>query len=128
MIRVGISMISVLAVSSAVAVPVAWGASLGSQDLRTPDARDAVSAPVPSGAVARSVDLRSPDARDAAAGRPAGGSTVVDVIRIPAPAAGFDWGDAAIGAGAAGGLVLVGFGSTRAVSRRRRHVSRPALG
>jgi hypothetical protein len=118
MIRAGMSLISVLAVSLIVAAPVALG-----QDLRSPDARDAAAAPTST--VARGSDLRSPDTRDIAAGRSTGASTVVEIVRTPSGrAVGFAWGDAAVGAGIAGGLMLVGLGATLAVSRRRRQAFR----
>jgi hypothetical protein len=68
-------------------------------------------------------DLRSPDTRDIAAGR--GPSTVfappARVVRVSA-SDGLDWGDAAIGAGTAIALTLVGGGAALAASRRRVHV------
>jgi len=118
MLHVAKSSIAILAVASAIAAP---GASARpTQDLRSPDARDAATAPV------ATTDLRSPDARDAAAGRTTAGSPVVDIVRTPTQPPGFDWRDAAIGGAVVGGLVLVGAGSSAAVSRRRRTaVSRP---
>jgi len=88
------------------------------QDLRSADARDA--APVAHPRIAQ--DLRSPDARDA--GRPQGTFNVpeVTVVRVPesatAATGGMDWGDAAIGAGFAVALGLIGVGGTLAVVRR----------
>src|ERR1700750_1182133 len=72
-----------------------------SQDLRSPDARDIASrfsAPSPA------TDLRSPDARDAAIGRGTAGAPAVTVVRLPLGVAaddGIDWTDAGIGAGLA---------------------------
>jgi hypothetical protein len=74
--------------------------ALAAQDLRSPDARDAARQ-------ATVQDLRSPDARDAAA----------RIVQVSP--GGFDWGDAAIGAGGALGLILVLSGGTFAVARRR---------
>ena len=88
------------------------------QDLRSPDARDAKTEPVTQ--VAQ--DLRSPDARDA--GRPPAQAPTPVVDIREAPGSGFDWGDAGIGAAGllamlsiAGGLALM------VTSRRRRRGS-----
>jgi hypothetical protein len=62
------------------------------------------------------VDKRSPDAIDAADSRPV---TVQPVIRRVSASGGMDWGDAAIGAGATLGLVLLATGGALTVSRRR---------
>jgi hypothetical protein len=65
-------------------------------------------------------DLRTIDARDAA-DAPGGAVTRV-TAPVTAPAAtsnGFEWDDAAIGAGSALGLVLMLAGGAAAVSRRR---------
>jgi hypothetical protein len=66
------------------------------------------------------VDLRSPDTRDAAQGRQIVASTPVALPGIRhSSATGFDWGDAAIGAGGAMGAVLLCLGGTVALTRRR---------
>jgi len=62
------------------------------------------------------VDKRTPDAKDAADPRPV---VVQPVIRTVSAADGMDWRDAAIGAGAALGLVLLATGGALTVSRRR---------
>jgi uncharacterized iron-regulated membrane protein len=62
------------------------------------------------------VDKRSPDAIDAADPRPV---TVQPVIRQVSASGGMDWGDAAIGAGATLGIVLLATGGALTVSRRR---------
>lgn len=62
------------------------------------------------------VDKRSPDAQDAADPRPV---TVQPVIRRVTATDGMDWLDAAIGAGAAIGLVLLAAGGVLTVSRWR---------
>jgi hypothetical protein len=90
--------------------------AMASQDLRSPDARDAATSAAPS------VDLRSPDARDAAEGRSAADAPSVMVVRIPQPShagGGMDWGDA--GLGASGALIVLALtaGGTVAVQRRR---------
>jgi hypothetical protein len=89
-----------------------------SQDLRSPDTRDAAE-----GRTTASVwpalpqDLRSPDAQDAADGR--------GTAFAPAPAitvtrtAGFKWGDAAIGAGGATGVVAITLAGGIALRHRR---------
>ena len=83
------------------------------QDLRSPDARDAKTEPVTQ--VAQ--DLRSPDARDA--GRPAQVPTPVVDIR-DAPASGFDWGDAGIGAAGLLAMLSIAGGLALMVTTRRR--------
>src|SRR4051812_5200753 len=86
------------------------------QDLRSPDTRDA--------AVATQVrqDLRSPDARGAAEGRGTFSAPEVTVVKLhqpsPSVAGGVDWGDAGIGAGIMVALML-GLGSTVALMHRR---------
>jgi hypothetical protein len=57
--------------------------------------------------------------RSTTAGSTAKISTTPPVVRLQAPASGFDWGDA--GVGAAGGLALsmVGLGAALALSQRR---------
>jgi hypothetical protein len=86
-----------------------------SHDLRSPDTRDAAAAqaqePV---SVARSHDLRSPDTRDAAIGH----DPEPVAVAVPEPSGsgeGFDWVSAAIGAAAVGGLILLllGFMNSR---------------
>ena len=49
-------------------------------------------------------------------------------VRVAAasPAAGFDWGDAGIGAGAAFALTMIGLGGAVLVSNRRHAQTRPA--
>jgi hypothetical protein len=70
-------------------------------------------------------DLRSPDARDSAEGRPSPAEIFTLVRLVPdrrAPAAeasGFHMRDAAVGAGAATGLILLAAGAV--LSLRRRH-------
>jgi hypothetical protein len=65
-------------------------------------------------------DFRTIDARDAA-DAPGGAVTRVTAPATPAPASSsdFEWGDAAIGAGSAIGLVLVLAGGVAVISRRR---------
>jgi hypothetical protein len=100
-------------VLGAMAAPAALAEPI---DLRTPDARDAADV----AAAQRAADLRSPDARDAAEGRQIVASTPVTITKVrSAEPSGFDWGDAAIGAGGAVGVVLVGVGGTLALVRRR---------
>ena len=86
------------------------------QDLRNPDTRDA--------AIATQVrqDLRNPDARDAAEARGTFSAPEVTVLKLdqpsPSVAGGLDWGDAGIGAGSMLALML-GLGITLAVLHRR---------
>ena len=85
------------------------------QDLRSPDARDAAR---PSETRQYS-DLRSPDARDA--GRPPVQvpTPLVEIREVPGN--GFDWGDAGIGAAGLLALLSIAGGVTLlAVGRRRR--------
>jgi uncharacterized iron-regulated membrane protein len=107
--------------------------ALASNDLRSPDARDAATASTaqsrylwgalePSTPAAATPDLRSPDARDAAAGRSAAGSPSVLVVRVSqhrSAAGGMDWGDAVIGAGGAVAILALTGGATLALQRRR---------
>jgi hypothetical protein len=78
----------------------------------SPDARDG------GGSVQTvfSTDLRSPDARD-------GGGTVSaarqPIVVTVTKRGGFDWGDAAIGAGGGAGIVLLVGGLATTASRRR---------
>ena len=98
----------------AVAIAVlALAAPAGSAavDFRSPDSRAAA-------IEARSqdpVDLRSPDARDA-------GQVTQSTSIAPeaGESQGFDWGDAAIGAGSVLGLLLIGLSAAFAVVHRRR--------
>ena len=90
-------------------------AAIVRQDLRSPDTRD-VSTPASPVVEQRFTDLRSPDARDAGRDLP----FVVHSTSVES--GGFDWADAAVGAGilaAVLSLVLVG------VSVRRRHHGGP---
>jgi hypothetical protein len=84
-------------------------------DLRNPDSREPSQ---PTDARHRGyVDLRSPDSREP--------SRPVETPTIATPAgddgAGFSWGDAAIGAGIAFALLLIGLSGLMAVYRRRGH-------
>lgn len=113
---------AVAAALIAVAAPAAIAQPV---DLRSPDAQDAATAAQPA------QDLRTPDAQDFAAGRQIVASTPVRVGQAPseAPAAsGFDWGDAALGAGGALTIALAGAGGTVALMRRRRVTSTRSAG
>ena len=48
------------------------------------------------------------------------------IVRVTAPSAGFDWGDAGVGAGVTLALTLIGVGGVLAVTRRRSHRVLPA--
>jgi hypothetical protein len=90
------------------------------QDLRSPHARDAAGGRTTRDAAPPAVqDLRSPDARDAAEGRSmaAVATPVVEITR----AEGFDWGDAAIGAGGATGLLAISLAGAMSLRRRQTH-------
>lgn len=106
----------------AVAAPAAMAQPA---DLRSPDAQDAAAV------VQQAQDLRSPDAQDFAVGRQIVASTPVQVAKAPSetPARpGFDWGDAALGAGGALAVALLGVGGTLALMRRRRVTSTRSAG
>ena len=97
-------------------------------DLRTPDARDASTQRHAGTTWAAGPDLRSIDARDATQA-PGGAVTRVDtrnprVVQITA--GGFQWDDAAIGAGGTLGIVLILAGGTAAITRRHRTAGRLA--
>jgi hypothetical protein len=106
-----------LPASAAVVHPVA------SQDLRSPDARDAGRA----SEAAAVQDLRSPDARDAAAGlssaHAAGVSPSVGaptVISTHSASDGFEWGDAGVGAAFTLALLSLASVTVLLVGRTRR--------
>lgn len=87
-------------------------------DLRNPDSREPSQAAGEQlrAATGGYVDLRSPDSREP--------SQPVETPMIATPAgdgAGFSWGDAAIGAGIAFALVLIGMSGLVAINRRRGH-------
>jgi hypothetical protein len=134
-----------------VAVAIAAGAlgitsaAAASVDLRTPDARDAAR---PAAVAPLSTDLRSPDAQDLARGIQPQSTAVVDA-RSPdsvdratgggvratpgvelvqvGGSSGFDWGDAAIGAGGLAALALLGAGiALMEMHRRRAHLKPPS--
>lgn len=91
------------------------------QDLRSADARDAADGRTPRDLTEMTStsrwDKRSPDARDAAEGRSTAdvASTVIEISRPT----GFDWRDAAIGAGGATGLVAISLAGIMTLLRRR---------
>jgi outer membrane biogenesis lipoprotein LolB len=74
-------------------------------------------------------DLRSPDARDSAEGRPSPAETFTLIRLVPdrrasaTEASGFHMRDAAVGAAAAIGLILLAAGTV--LSLRRRHRDQP---
>ena len=103
----------------AAAAPASTGAV---QDLRSPDARDAAGAPASTGSVQ---DLRSPDARDAAVatGSLAGTTapdTAVSAVEPVVTDDGFEWGSAAIGAAAVLAIVLAVAAAAALIVPRRR--------
>ena len=89
----------------------------------------APNAPASTGSSSPSQDLRSPDARDAAAGYDP--EPVADAVPEPSGSGdGFDWVSGAIGAAAVGGLILLLFAFMNgrgviAVSRREDGASAP---
>jgi hypothetical protein len=132
------TLITTVALAAALALPAAASArpyeyvyssdpasaaarSQNTQDLRSPDARDAGTA----SRQANLQDLRSPDARDA--GREAKPVPVqVSTVEIR-EAPGFDWGDAGIGAAAILALCSIASGLVVLTAvRRRRRLGMPA--
>jgi hypothetical protein len=117
-----------LAVAAAMLVAGAPAAQAG-QDLRSPDARDAAGRPPVRvysfyGSDATHVqDLRSPDARDAANPRALPPASLRPVRVVDTAPTGFDWTDAAIGAGTSFGLMLLVAGGVTVVGRRRLRIS-----
>jgi hypothetical protein len=87
------------------------------QDLRSPDAKDAAR----QSETHTYQDLRSPDARDAARDLPPV-QIPAQVVEVDQPSTGFDWGDAGIGAAGMLALLSIGVGLTMGIvqSRRRR--------
>jgi hypothetical protein len=102
-----------VAASGAVVLCFAAGASADPQvqDLRSPDAIDAALVR------AKGPDLRSPDAVDAADGRVTAVVAAPALREVTTSSTGFDWGDAAIGAAGAIGLILLGTGAVLLVRR-----------
>jgi hypothetical protein len=92
------------------------------QDLRSPDTRDAATR------ADTKQDLRSPDARDAGEGRGTYTAPNVMIVKVPEPVqGGIDWADAGIGAGGLLGLMLLGLGGSLAVVHRRRAHATPGI-
>jgi uncharacterized iron-regulated membrane protein len=108
------------AVAAATQHPALADAHAHSADLRSPDARDAAERYGIYGSDATHVqDLRSPDARDVADGIVPSAQSVRVVRVVDTAPAGFSWGDAAVGAAASLGLVLLVGGAVIGISRRR---------
>ena len=99
-----------------VAVFACGPAAAQSQDMRTPDARDAATPTRVTSSPAEPAlqDVRSPDARDAAEV-----ATPVVVQVQPDADSGMSWDSAAIGALIAAGLLVAIAGAVALVSRRR---------
>jgi hypothetical protein len=71
----------------------------------------------------RDIDLVTPDARDAADGRLPNDTPAPVIVRITRyEPESLDWGDVAIGAGAATGLTLLTTGAVLTIARRRNRV------
>jgi hypothetical protein len=77
----------------------------------------AAAAPALAAAEAPYQDLRSADARDAAHRVIVGSGRVEPARVLVREASGFDWGDAALGAGAALGVVMLAGGTVALVRR-----------
>jgi hypothetical protein len=107
--------------ASSLMTAVTATAAIGAVAVPGASARPADVTPgVPAAGTAPYIDMRSPDTKDAAEHRtadlaPAAASSSSD---------GFDWTDAAIGAGGALGVVLLGGGAAVQLTRRRQ---RPGL-
>jgi hypothetical protein len=94
------------------------------QDLRSPDTRDAVRQAL----AHQARDLRSPDARDAARGTeisPVNRPSVPPLPSVETPSSGFQWDDAGIGAAVMLALLSVGTGTVLLVGRHRRRRGHP---
>lgn len=113
-----------LAATAAIAAP----ASASGQDLRSPDAADPSGQPTVANLDLRSpdaadpsrgapLDLRSPDAADPYSGVPVQVVDPAPVVSVREVDAGFDWGDAGLGAGALFALALLGVGGSVVVKR-----------
>jgi hypothetical protein len=61
------------------------------------------------------------------AGPPASSQTPTTIVQVRAPA-GFDWGDAAIGAAAGTAISAIAVGGVLSASRRREHETRASIG
>ena len=106
--------ITTVALAAALTVPVAAGAKPYQE-------------PPSSGASPAYQDLRSPDARDAAEGRTT--YVVPPLVKLTPGRDGFDWGDAAIGAAGASGLLAISLAGAMTLRRRQtRPPSRVAVG
>jgi hypothetical protein len=107
--------------TAAVLLSVAAGAPAGSAMPVAPDAATTANGQASTAAIYSRQDKSSVPVNS----RPAAKVTRATIVRFQAPASGFDWGDAGIGA--AGGLALsmIGLGGALAVSqhhtRRTRH-------
>jgi hypothetical protein len=92
------------------------------RDFTTADVRDAARDGTWPDTAGRQ-DLRMPDTVDAAAGRGTFNAPEVTVIKVPQPApssqSGVEWADAAIGAGAATGLLAISLAGVMTLRRRR---------
>jgi hypothetical protein len=91
-------------------------------DLRSPDSRDAHRT-APAAVTAVVIDRRSPDVVDLGSARVI---TREPVVSISSAQSGFDWGDAAIGAGGAIAVVLLGMGAALMATHRRRAIKPPS--
>lgn len=112
--------ITALVATAALFAPAAYAAE--SQDLRSPDARDAARA------ATEPQDLRSPDTRDAArssAISPPATPSSPRPERAEPSATSFAWGDAGIGAATTFALLMLGSGTVLLIERQRRR-QRPA--
>jgi hypothetical protein len=105
-----------LVLAAAVLLCLTFATAGHAQDLRSPDSRDAAEGAL---GAAPAQDLRSPDTSDAAAGASVAQRTIRPVRVVDFGDNGFDWTDAAVGAGGALGLVLVLGAGGAAVLRRR---------
>jgi hypothetical protein len=122
-----------LAVSSAAAAPAdlrspgaAQPAAVAppSTDLRSPDAQDLGRGILPQSTAV--VDARSPDSVDRATGGGVRATPAVELVQVGG-SSGFDWGDAAIGAGGLAALALLGSGiALMEMHRRRAHLKAPS--
>ena len=123
--------ILVAAALASLAVAVAWSASASAYPITESQFRPAGSATQstqtrPNGQIAASSQSGPYSGSHPGIGAPVGSSpTQVRVVHAT-PNPGFNWGDAAIGAGAAVALTMIGLGGLAVVSNRRQRQARPA--
>jgi hypothetical protein len=113
--RIGTTAVLIVSLAAAGA-PAASAAGYSRQDKSIVPATNPTSATVYSRQDKSSVPANSPSTNAASIRKV---SAAPPVVRVQAPANGFDWGDAGIGAAGGLALSLIGVGGVLAVSQRR---------